>query len=101
MRHHLNRLAQIVAVTLAVDYRFIYAARRDTVVPCGVDASKALVVAQVEVGLKTILGDIAFAVLVGVQRPGIDVDVGVELLNRDLVATCLQQLTDAVSYRFA
>ena len=45
-----------------------------------------------------IIGDIAFAMLVGVQRAWVDIDVGVELLNRDAVATCLEELTEGGSY---
>ena len=33
--------------------------------------------------------------LVGVQGAGVDVDVGVEFLNSDLIAACLQQAADA------
>src|SRR4029450_8874533 len=43
-----------------------------------------LVVADVEVGLAAVVGDEHLAVLEGVHRPGVDVDVRVELLHRDL-----------------
>ena len=44
---------------------------------------------EVKVGLVTIVSDIAFAVFVGVQRTRIDIDVRVEFLDGDAVATCL------------
>ena len=50
---------------------------------------------QVEVGLHTIRRHITLTVFVRIERPRVDVDIGVELLNRDLIATCLQQFTDA------
>ena len=50
---------------------------------------------QVEVGLKTVVRHVALAVLVGVQGARVDVDVGVEFLNSDLIAACLQQTADA------
>ncbi len=46
---------------------------------------------QVQVGLRAILRYIALAVLVGVQRAGVHVDVRVQLLDRDREATGLQQ----------
>ena len=82
-------------MALAVDDGLVDAACRDAVVARGANAREPLVVAQVEVGLETVLRHVALAVLVRVQRPRVDVDVGVELLDGNLVAACLQQLTDA------
>ena len=47
--------------------------------------------AEVEVGFGAVVGDVDLAVLVRAHRPGIDVDVRVELLQRDLVAVALEQ----------
>ena len=47
----------------------------------GVDVGEALVVAQVEVGLRAVLGDEHLAVLERAHRARIDVDVRVELLD--------------------
>ena len=44
---------------------------------------------EVEVCFVTIVGDIAFAMFVGVERPWVDIDVGVKFLDGDAVATCL------------
>ena len=49
---------------------------------------------QVEVGLHTVHRHVALAVLVGVQRARVDVDVGIELLDGHFVPTCLQQFAD-------
>jgi hypothetical protein len=51
---------------------------------------EALVVAEVEVGLGAVVGDEDLAVLEGRHRPGVDVDVGVELQQRDLEAARLR-----------
>src|SRR5205085_2779148 len=59
-----------------------------------VDVREALVMTQVEVGLRAILGHEHLAVLERRHRPGIDVDVRVELLQRDLVATRHQKSAD-------
>ena len=46
---------------------------------------------EVEVGLSPVVGDEHLAVLEGVHRAGIDVDVGVELLDGDPEAPALQE----------
>jgi len=55
---------------------------------------EALVVAQVEVGLGSIVGDEDLAVLEGGHGARIDVEVGVELHHVDLDAARLQQAAD-------
>ena len=47
--------------------------------------------AEVEVGLGPVVGDIDLAVLIGRHRPRIDVEIGIELADPDLVAARLQQ----------
>ena len=54
-------------------------------------AGEALVVAEVEIGLRAVVGHEHFAVLVRRHRAGIDVEVGVELAQADAVAARLQQ----------
>ena len=50
--------------------------------------------AEVEVGLTTVVGDVDLAVLEGVHRPRVDVDVRVELLHRDPKTTGFEQATE-------
>ena len=47
--------------------------------------------AQIEVGFGPVIGHIDFAMLIRGHRPGIDVQIGVELTNADLVATRLEK----------
>ena len=54
-------------------------------------AGEALVVAEVEVGLGAVVGDEDLAVLVRAHRARIDVEIGVELAQPDLVAARLQK----------
>jgi hypothetical protein len=49
------------------------------------------VVPEVQVGLGAVIQHVHFAVLVGAHRPRIDVDVRVELLDRDPEAAFLEQ----------
>ena len=54
-------------------------------------AGEALVMAEVEVGLRAVVGDEHLAVLVGRHRARIDVEVGVELAQAHVVAARLQE----------
>ena len=51
--------------------------------------------ADVQVGLGAVVGDEHLAVLKGVHRPGVDVEVGVELLHGDPETPGLQQAAQA------
>ena len=54
----------------------------------------AFVVAEVEVGFGAVVGDEHFAVFKGVQRAGVDIKVGVELLHGHRKAAGLQKRTE-------
>jgi hypothetical protein len=56
-----------------------------------VGVEKTLVVPHVQVGLGPVVGDEHLAVLEGVHRAGVDVEVGVELLHDDVQAPELEQ----------
>ena len=55
---------------------------------------EALVVAQVEVGLRAVVGDKDLAVLERRHGSGIDVQIGIELHHVDAQAAALKQTTD-------
>ena len=55
------------------------------------NAGEALVMAKVEVGLGAVVGHIDFAMLIGRHRPRIDVQIGIELADPDLVAARLEE----------
>ena len=91
VRDHLHGAAEIVAAPLLGDDLLVDAAGGDVVLPVGGAPGEALVMAEVEVGLRPVVGDEDLAVLVGAHRPRIDVQIGVELAQPDLVAARLQQ----------
>ena len=91
MRHNLDRFAEVGAFALLGDDGIVDFAGGDVVRFGGVDIQEALVVTEVKVGLSTVFGDIALAVLVRVERARVDVDVGVEFLNRHPEAAGLQK----------
>ncbi len=74
----LNGRAQIFAAPLALDHGRIDAAGRDAVGAPRGDAGVALVMAEIEIGLGPVIGDIDLAMLIGAHRPGIDIEIGIE-----------------------
>ena len=83
VRDHLDGRAEIVAAPLFFDDRLVDLAGRDVVDARQRLVDEALVVPEIEIGLGAVLGDEDLAVLVRVHRPGVDVDVGIELLDRN------------------
>ena len=91
VRDHLHRGTQVVAVALLGDDLGVDAACGGVVEAVGRHAGEALVVAQVQVGLSAVIGDVDLAVLVGAHRAGIDVQVGVQLAQPHGESAGLQQ----------
>jgi hypothetical protein len=89
--NHLDRSAEIVSAPLLGDYAGIDAAGRDVVGLARRHAGEALVMAQVEVGLRPVVGDVDLAVLVGTHRPRVDVQIRVELAQAHLETARLEQ----------
>ena len=87
VRDHLHGRAEVVAAAFLADHAFVDAAGGDRVPAAQARAHEALVVAQVQVGLGAVVGDVHLAVLERAHRARIDVDVGVQLHHRDLQAT--------------
>ena len=91
VRDDLHGGAEIFAAALAPDHGRIDAAGGDAVAAPRGDAGEALVMAEIEIGLGAVVGDVDLAVLIGAHRPRIDVEVGVELAQPHLEAARLQQ----------
>src|SRR5579859_664652 len=90
VRHGLDRAAQIVAAPFFGDHRLVDLAGGDGAGAGQVLVDEAFVVAEVEIRLGAVNGDEDFAVLVGGHGAGIDVEVGIELLNGDADAARFQ-----------
>ena len=91
VRDHLHRLTEVRAVALLGEHRLVDRAGGRVALAVERHVDEALVVPEVEVGLAAVVGDEHLSVLERVHRPGVDVDVGVELLQRDPQAPALQQ----------
>src|SRR3974377_929681 len=72
-----DRRAGVVAAALAADDGVVDAARGHVRGAARVRIGEPLVVAEIEVGLRAVLGDEHLAVLIRRHRPRVDVDVGV------------------------
>ena len=76
---HLHRAPEVVAAPLLLDDGAVDLARGDVVVPGHPRGREALVVAEVEVRLAPVVGDIDLAVLIRAHGPGVHVDVRIQL----------------------
>ena len=86
MWNDLHRLAEIFAAAFLADHRFINLAGREVVHLAHLGADEPLVVAQIQIGLRTIVGDEDFTMLERTHRAGVDIDVGIELQKGDFEA---------------
>ncbi len=91
VRNDLNGGAEIIAATLLRQDFLVNPPGGDVVGPGGGTPGKTLVMAEIEIGLGAIVGDEHLAVLVRRHRARIDVEIGVELAQANLVAARLQQ----------
>src|SRR3984893_491668 len=87
----LDRRAQIFAAPFAADDRGVDPPGGDRIAAPRGNPDIALIVAEIEIGLGTVVGDEYLAVLVGAHRAGGDVQVGIELAPPDLEAAGLPQ----------
>ena len=95
VRNHLHGLSQVVAAALARDDLFVDASAGQVVGLRERRVREALVVAQIEIGFGAVVGDEHLAVLERAHGAGIDVQVGIEFLKRDLQAAAFEQAAEA------
>ena len=94
VRNHLHGLAEIIAAAFFGDDGFVDSAGGPVVVARQMRVGEALVVAQVEIGFRAVVGDKHFAVLIGRHRAGINVQVGIALLEGDFETAAFEQAAD-------
>ena len=95
VRDHLHGAAEIAALALLLDHLGIDAARGDIVGLARRDAGEALIMAQIQVGLRPVIGDIDLAMLERRHGARIDVEIGVEFAQADFVAARLKQRAES------
>ena len=91
MRNHLHGAAQKITATFTGDQALIDGTGRKVGIAGQVLVNKALVVAQVQIGLVAVLGHKDLAMLERTHGAGVDVQIRVGLLHRYLVAARLEQ----------
>lgn len=92
---NLNGLSKVVSPALALDNVLVNLARSDVVVLAKGHVEVTFVVAEVEIGLSTVVQHVHLAVLSRGHGTGIDVHVGVDLDRSDLVTSSLEEQTGA------
>src|SRR5262249_48324678 len=91
---HLYGRPEIFAAPLAADHGRIDPAGGDRIAPPRGDPDIALVMPEIEIGLRAVIGDVDLSVLIGAHRAGVDVEVRVELSEPDLEPARLEQRTE-------
>ncbi len=89
--NHLDGLAEVVAAPLLLEHVGVDPARRDRVGHPRRHAREALVMPEVEVGFRPVIGDEDLAMLERRHRSGVYVQVGVELAQPDSKTPRLQK----------
>ncbi len=97
VRDHLHALAEVFAGALLAEHFLVDLAGRDIRFLRKEDVEETLVVADVEIGLRAVLGHIDLTVLERVHRARVDVDVRIELLLQHTQATAAQQTAEGGS----
>ncbi len=92
MGDHLHGLPKVIALSLLPYHLHVHASSGHIVGLGGANVQEPFVVAEIQVGLRPVLGDITFPVLIGVHGTGVHVDVRIEFLDGDPKASGLQQL---------
>ena len=94
VRNDLHRPTEIVSAAFLLNDRQINLPGRPVVVAPGDGIREALVVTEIEIRFRAVVGHVHFAVLVRAHRARIDVDVRIEFLQRDPIAVSLEQRAD-------
>src|SRR6185295_4517737 len=91
VRDYLDRAAQVVAAPFLLDDREVDLARRPVVVARRDHPGEPLVVPEVEVRFRAVVGHVDLAVLVRAHHPGVNIYIWIEFLEGDLVAVAFEQ----------
>ena len=94
VRDDLDRLAEVISTTLFVDHGKIYTAGGPVIRLRELGVREPLVVAEIEIGLGTVVRNEHLAVLERRHRPRIDVDIRVKLHHLNLHPSRLEQTSD-------
>src|SRR5690606_31420378 len=80
---HLYCFAQVSPLPFLGNYIVVNPTGRNVICLGSSDVEKTLVMPQVQIRFSAVIGNIAFAMFIGVQRTRIHIDIGIEFLNCD------------------
>ena len=89
--NHLNGLAEVFAAAFLLKNALIDLTGREVVIAVHLRGDETLIVAEVKVGLRAVIGDEDLAVLVRAHGTRVDVDVRIKLDHRHLESAGLQK----------
>ena len=95
VRNDLHCGAEILSPSLAVQNVPVDAARCEVRILVKVFVDEPLVVTEIEVCLSAVFGDVDFAVLIRTHGSGVNIDIRVQLLRRDLESARLEKPSQA------
>ncbi len=91
VRNNLNRSAEILTAPFFFDDGVIDLTGRDVIDAEQILVDEPLVVAEIQIGFGAVFGYKNLAVLIRVHRAGVDVDVRIQLLDRNADAASFEQ----------
>ena len=94
MRNDLNGLPEIIAAAFVGEDCLVDLAAGEIVLTGQDTLGEALIMTEIEVGLRTISQNIDLSVLERIHRSRIDIEVGIELLKRHPQASALQKSSE-------
>ncbi len=94
VRNNLHGVAEVLATAFPRDDLGVDLPRGDVRGLSEVDVEESLVVTDVEIGLRAIVGDEHLTVLEGVHRAGIHVEVRVQFLHHNAQPACGEKVSE-------
>ena len=91
MRNHLYGPSQVITLPFLINNLPVHLSRRNAVQSRKTQRGKPLIVAEVEVGLRTVVRYIYLPMLIGAHGTGVYVDVRIHLHDADAVSPVLQK----------
>ena len=91
MRDDLHGFAQIIALAFLVQNIPVHLAGGQVGELVQILVNKALVMSQIQVGFRTVIGDIYLTVLERAHGTRVNIDIRVQLLCRNFQTACLEQ----------
>ena len=91
VRDDLNGSPAVIAVSFLVQYGPVHLACRHIGIPVQTFIDKSLIMSQIQIGLRAVVGDKHFSVLDRVHGTRVHVDIGIKFLHRHMISARLQQ----------